>query len=121
MKKEPLLGELTLKERMDLAKKELDDNSSMPLKTTREIKANKPKIEPKLFVSGRLNRKNHNYITTSLTISSKLESEIKEYCRGGDLPILNYLIMEGLHKVKESLSNINIDMVEIESRLNEVT
>lgn len=66
-------------------------------------------ISPKLFVSGRLDRKGCGYSIRTLSLLKSVEEEIKMYCRGGETAILNYLIMEGLEKVKKSSSVINFD------------
>jgi len=43
------------------------------------------------------------------------EEEIKNYCRGGELAILNYLIKEGLKNVKESNVPIHVEVAELEN------
>ena len=75
----------------------------------------KSKVSPKLFVSGRLDRKRKNYTAKSLILLTSLEEDIKTYCRGGELAVLNYLIKEGLKSVKESSVPIHIDVTELES------
>lgn len=108
MNKENLLGKETLAEKMDKIKKEM---------VSEESKTSKQDGKPKLFVSGRLDRKQHKYTAKSLILLTKLEEEIRMYCRGGDLAILNYLISEGIKKVKESEDVINVDVEEIESNI----
>ena len=73
------------------------------------------KLTPKLFVSGRLDRKKQRYTAKSLVLLNSIEDDIKAYCRGGELAILNYLIKEGLRNVRESNLPIHIDMVELEN------
>jgi hypothetical protein len=73
------------------------------------------KITPKLFVSGRLDRKKQTYSAKSLILLTTLENDIKTYCRGGELAVLNYLIKEGLKNVKESGAPIHIDIADLES------
>jgi len=75
----------------------------------------KNKTTPKLFVSGRLDRKKQTYTAKSLILLSSLENDIKTYCRGGELAILNYLIKEGLKNVKESDAPIHVDVTELEN------
>lgn len=108
-KNDILSGAEDLAEKMKKIKEQINENN--PLMS---IKANQVEITPKLFVSGRLDRKKHKYSARSLTLLSKLEEEIKGYCRGGEIAVLNYLIREGLRKVKESAVTINIDMADIE-------
>ena len=130
MNKQSLLGKESLAEKMQKIKSEMDmkeiannPHADEVSKTAQKItqkaetltQPNKNKIAPKLFVSGRLDRKKHNYIAKSLILLTQLEDEIKAYCRGGDLAILNYLIKEGLEKVKASNTPINVDIEEIES------
>jgi hypothetical protein len=80
--------------------------------------AQKNKRPPKLFVGGRLDRKKQSYRAKSLILLSSLDDEIKAYCRGGELAILNYLIKEGLKNVKEATVPIHIDVEDLESDLN---
>lgn len=67
-----------------------------------------PQGAPKLFVSGRLPRKKGTS-SRSLQLLHSIEEEMKQYCSGGDLVVLNYLIKLGLEKVKESHDLIIID------------
>jgi hypothetical protein len=123
MSKKNLLGAESLAEKMQKIKNEMEgskkqpDNresfKSIPLKKT--VSRKETKTNPKLFISGRLDRKKHPYTPKSLMLLTQIENEIKIYCRGGDLAILNYLIKEGLEKVKSSNETINVDMDEITS------
>lgn len=106
MSKENLLGKDKLAERMEKAKQEMQTHKETDT-------ANQPK--PNLFISGRLDRKKNTYIAKSLMLLSEVDEEIKIYCRGGELAILNYLIKEGLKHVKKSGTRISVDMEEIES------
>lgn len=79
--------------------------------TPAPVSAPKPKAQsgaPKLFVSGRLPRKKGTS-SRSLQLLHSIEEEMKQYCNGGDLVVLNYLIKLGLEKVKESQEIIIID------------
>lgn len=124
-KKIPLLGKESIAERMEQIRKDMDipdDKEKKPAIIGKSMKlatsSDNIKTNPKVFVSGRLDRKKHAYTAKSLILLTQLDEEIKIYCRGGDLVILNYLILEGLKKVKESVSPINIDMEEIESSID---
>jgi hypothetical protein len=109
IKKDTLSGTEELAEKMKKIKEQLKDQPSVMPEKERNTN-----ISPKLFVSGRLDRKKHRYSARSLTLLCKLEDEIKTYCRGGEIAVLNYLIREGLKKIKESAITINIDMSDIE-------
>jgi len=119
MVKQNLLGKESLAEKMRKIKNEMDNDES---NITTEAEAPKPvtkntknKIPPKLFINGRSDRKKHKHEPKSLMLLSYLEEEIKTYCRGGDLAILNYLIKEGIKNVKASETPINIDIDDIET------
>jgi hypothetical protein len=109
-KNDVLSGTEDLAEKMKKIKEQLSGEKNLPKMQPKE----NSNISPKLFVSGRLDRKSHNYSARSLTLLGRLEDEIKSYCRGGEIAVLNYLIREGLRKVKDSTNTINIDMSEIE-------
>jgi hypothetical protein len=116
MANESLAGKHTLADQMRKIKEELNADELTIKSSLPEKPINVPiKKEPKLFVTGRLDRKKHEYTITSLALLTKIEQEIKAYCNGGDLVVLNYLIKEGLKKVKESPHPITIDMTDIES------
>ena len=122
MSKKNLLGTESLAEKMKKVKQEIaithtDKDSSM-IDKAKKIKQ-ESKTNPKLYVSGRLDRKKHNYVAKSLILLESMDTEIKQYCRGVDLAILNYLIWEGLNSIKASSDTINIDMKEIESNIHE--
>jgi hypothetical protein len=123
MSKQNLLGKESLADRMQQIKKEMHSPTDNDIEKQEEA-INKPahaqksaKETPKLFVSGRLDRKKHSYTPKSLILLTQLENEIKTYCRGGDLVVLNYLIKVGLEQVKASETIINVDMVEISSNI----
>ena len=104
------------------AKQTLDDTDVDNLENPSSIniegkKKRNEKIKPKLFVSGRLNRKKHKYISRSLILLKNVEDDVKDYCRGGDLCILNYLIKEGLKSIKSKEEALNIDMEDIEQEV----
>lgn len=127
MSKSSFLGQETLAAKMQKIKNEMVVQEIESIANSSEEKVNKKskitnqsekqKVTPKLFVNGRLDRKKHTYVAKSLILLTHLEEEIKLYCRGGDLAILNYLIKEGLEKVKTSVLSINVDIEEIERNI----
>ena len=72
---------------------------------------------PLLFINGRLDRKNRAYTAKNFAILEQLNEEVKKYCKGVDLAILNYLIAEGLNRVKESNKLISIEYSDFESNI----
>ena len=102
----------SLSEKLNKAKAEMEEQLKPAKKEA--IKPNNS-VEAKLFVSGKLNRKEHKYITPSLAITKKRHDEIKELCRGNELSILNYLIFLGLETVKKYNSVVTVDISDIES------
>ena len=70
--------------------------------------------EPLLFVNGRLNRKNYDYVAKNFSLLEPINSEIKKICKGSDLTILNYLIFLGLQKIKDNNKFISIEYSEFE-------
>lgn len=116
MAKQNLLGTESLAEKMKKVKEGLastaipEEINEINLVKTKPVK----KIPPKLFVSGRLDRKKRKYTVRSLVLLESINNEIKAYCKGGELAILNYLIKEGLESVKRAESPINVEMIEIE-------
>jgi len=72
---------------------------------------------PLLFVNGRLDRKNHLYIAKNFSLLSPLNDEIKKYCKGIDLTILNYLIFLGLKSLKKENEFKSIEYSEFETNL----
>jgi len=129
-KNNDILGKERLANKMEKLKQEMNaektyngknDIVKPNIKTSKlpaEEEQVKNKTTPKLFISGRLDRKKYTYVAKSLSLLAELEKEIKIYCRGGDLAILNYLIKEGLKHVKMSDVPINIEVKEIESDIN---
>ena len=125
-----LLGSESIAQKMAQLKQEM--NAEEPSNTDKKKAKSTPKTSkplakespaknkpaPKLFISGRLDRKKHTYIAKSLSLLASLEEEIKLYCRGGDLTILNYLIKEGLKNVKKSAAPINVEVEEIETDIS---
>ncbi len=123
-----------LAEKMAQAKKELNPNSfqTEEISNTEEPVVNHPQknkssstikkqykqeettSEPKLFVSGRLNRKDCNYVARSLHIAEALLNDINQHCKGSESAIYNYLLNEGLKKIKESSGMIHVDIKEME-------
>ncbi len=83
-------------------------------KTEKEKKAEESFSEPKLFVSGRLNRKDCNYVARSLHISESLLNDINAHCKGSESAIYNYLLTEGLKKIKATSGMIHVDIKDME-------
>jgi hypothetical protein len=114
MKKEQqLLGKDSLAKKMSQIKATMESEvveskKKTTVKTTTEA-------QPKLFVNGKLDRKNKKYVLRSLALLGALNDDIQKYCRGGENAILNYLIKEGLKNVKKIDAMINVDISDIES------
>jgi hypothetical protein len=70
---------------------------------------------PILFVNGRLNRKKCNYIAKNFSLLEPIEAEIKKYCKGIDLAILNYLLFRGIESVKKGEKKF-VEYSDIESQ-----
>lgn len=109
----------SLADKLNKAKAEMEEKLKPEkkeiAKPNQGVKHLYPLKEPKLFVSGKLNRKEHKYVTPSLAITKKRHDEIKEYCRGNELSILNYLIFLGLEHVKKNSNVVTVDISDIES------
>lgn len=75
---------------------------------------------PLLFINGRLNRKDFKYIAKNLALLHGLDEEIKKYCRGIDLTILNYLIYKGLASLKENNKFTSIKYSDIEEQFRKL-
>lgn len=73
---------------------------------------------PILFVNGNLNRKNCNYIAKNLLLLEPIEKEIKRYCKGLNLTILNYLIFRGIESIKKEENFLSIEYSDIETQYN---
>jgi hypothetical protein len=117
MKHRNLLGSEPLAEKMEKLKKQFHQDNVDKAEVTPiqvEEKAKNPKLSPKLFISGRLDRKTYKYTARSLTLLNDTLEEMNMYCKGSELAILNYLIKEGLNKVKTSSEIINVDIEDIE-------
>lgn len=71
-------------------------------------------IQPKVFINGKLNRKKHNYVLRSLALLESINTEMGQYCRGGENAILNYLIKEGLKNVKQFKTIVDIHAEDVE-------
>lgn len=74
--------------------------------------------EPLLFVNGRLDRKNIAYTAKNLPLLTELNEEIKIYCKGIDVAILNYLIHKGLESIKQQKNFTSVEYSEIEQKYN---
>jgi hypothetical protein len=72
---------------------------------------------PLLFVNGRLDHKQYNYIAKNFSLLESLHTETKSLCKGVDLTILNYLIYLGLQKIKEDGEFKSIEYSEFESQV----
>jgi len=93
-------------EKLELAQKELNTSNI----------ENNPYNNPILFINGRLNRKNCNYIAKNFSLLEPLEREIKKYCKGLDLTILNYLIYRGIESLKNEKGFLSIEYSDIEDK-----
>ncbi|OZG31338.1 hypothetical protein RiCNE_12780 [Rickettsia endosymbiont of Culicoides newsteadi] len=71
---------------------------------------------PILFVNGNLNRKNCNYIAKNFSLLEPIEKEIKKYCKGLNLTILNYLIFRGIESIKKEEKFLSIEYSDIENQ-----
>lgn len=110
MKREQLLGRESLVKKMDQIKETMKTTTG----TEPENGKTFTKTQPKLFISGQLNRKHNIYVLRSLALLDALNKDLKKYCRGGENAIINYLIREGLEKVKKLPTMINVDASDIE-------
>lgn len=107
MKREQLLGRESLAKKMNQIKETMETTST-------ENKKVFSKVQPKLFINGQLNRKQNTYVLRSLALLETLNDDIQKYCRGGENAIINYLIREGLEKIKNLPEMININASDIE-------
>lgn len=69
-----------------------------------------------IFINGRLNRKNNNYIAKNFSLLEGIANEINIYCKGIDLAIINTVIHIGLEKIKNDNKFTMIDYANIESK-----
>lgn len=76
---------------------------------------------PILFVNGNLNRKNYNYIAKNFSLLEPIEKEIKKYCKGLNLTILNYLIFRGIESIKKEEKFLAIEYSDIENQYKKDT
>lgn len=117
------------KETIEATKKELGISSSEPPSIKPEEKPTNPdsikktvkekpsvKIEPILFVNGKLNKVDHEYISKNFFVKKGLHKEINLYCKGLDTAIFNYLLHMGLESLKKAGEHISVDISDIESR-----
>ncbi len=116
---------LSLKERIEAKQVELSENTSIPelaasvkdkkpsLKNSTPIQ--KPQNEPVLFVNGKLNKTDHEYINKNFYVNKELYLKIRNYCRGMDTPVFNYLLHLGLESITKEKGIIkSVDISEIE-------
>lgn len=92
----------------------IKEKAKEPVIQKKEKKTEDSSAEPKLFVSGRLNRKDCNYVARSLHISESLLNDINAHCKGSESAIYNYLLTEGLKKIKDASGMIHVDIKEME-------
>ena len=92
----------------------------------KEIRDNVESDEPKkasldslLFVNGRLDRKNYKYVAKNFSLLEGIEIELKKYCKGLDLPLLNYLIYRGIKAIKQDDNFQMIEYSDIEKSFKE--
>lgn len=97
-------------EKLKLAQKEMNTSNQEV-----DISSN-----PILFVNGRLNRKNCNYIAKNFSLLESIEKEIKKYCKGLDLTILNYLIFRGIESIKKEGKFLAIEYSDIEKQYKNI-
>ena len=71
---------------------------------------------PLLFINGRLDRKHCQYVAKNFSLLSGLNQEIKDYCKGVDLTLLNYLIYRGLESIKQEKKFTIVEYSEIEKK-----
>ena len=78
------------------------DKLSKAKKDISDIKKqnNAEKLDAKVFVNGRLNRKDNAYTPKNFSLLTSLANQISDTCKGVDLAVINYLIHEGLNVVK---------------------
>jgi hypothetical protein len=74
-------------------------------------------ISPLLFINGRLDRKKHSYLAKNFALLGSLNEEVKSYCKGVDLTVLNYLIFRGLQSIKEKNEFLSIEYSEFEEQM----
>lgn len=95
-----ILGGISLKEKLDAARRELGE-----LHHENNV-AHKDVDCIKFHLGGRCSRTDNKYITKAFYILNKLDTEIKMYCRGGDIALFNYLIHLGLSEIKKGKSSL---------------
>jgi hypothetical protein len=95
-------------EKLKQAGKEIETEIKEQFETT---------LAPLLFISGRLDRKHYSYIAKNFSLLEELNQEIKKYCKGVDLTLLNYLIYKGLESVKKQNKFIVVEYSEIEKNI----
>lgn len=111
--KKDLFGTSTLAEKLKKASDEMTETTTKTPKTQFKNMPKKLRVEPKLYISGYLDRKQRKYVARSLVIPERVDLEIKAYCKGGDLAILNYLIEQGFKSVKALKEIVSIDTKDI--------
>jgi hypothetical protein len=102
-----ILGGSSLKEKLSIARKELDNLQNDSGNDAKQLDNSEHLIKdtPKFHLTGRCDRKNHKYSTKAFYILDDLEMEIKRYCNGGDVAIFNYLMHLGLNEIKKRNSH----------------
>ena len=124
------LGGLPLADKMRRIKAELEEQAvtnenvdkqvsvQADSSRTSNINVDNTQIEHKLFISGRLDRKKNTYTAKPLVLFSGLDNELKRYCRGPEIAILNYIIKLGLDAVKKLEKPLMVDISDIEREKN---
>ena len=77
----------------------------------------KNKTHTLLLINGKLDRENHTYIQKKILILDSLNKEIKKFCKGSNLTILNYLIFLGLKNLKDNNKLLSIKYSDFASKL----
>lgn len=118
---------LSIKEKLEANMKEmgLGDNADQP-KTSKPKNAvvidsktpqqNGKNVEPLLFVNGKLNKADNEYVNKNFFVHKGLYNDITAFCRGMDTAIFNYLLHLGLEALKQEKVYKNVDISEIETR-----
>lgn len=111
MKNRGMIGANTIADRLESARAEMNARS-----TNENLKRSAQEAHTTLIcVDGRLNRKNKEYVAKNLILLEGINKEVKKYCRGIDVVILNYLVYKGLESIKKQSELEIIDYSQIEN------
>ncbi len=105
----------SIAERMKKAETDIHNTNPSSKETKNESKIQKNNT-PLLFVDGRLNRKDNEYIAKNFSLLKPMADEINIYCKGIDLAVINALIHKGLEAIKKDNSFSMIEYSDIESQ-----